>query len=68
MRLSLAALETLAVIAYKQPVTLPEIQAISWSACEWCHQNTPREEADHDCRAQGGHRSSDSIQKQRVTF
>jgi segregation and condensation protein B len=27
-RLSLAALETLAVIAYKQPVTLPEIQEI----------------------------------------
>ena len=28
IRLSLAALETLAVIAYKQPVTLPEIQEI----------------------------------------
>ena len=28
IRLSLPALETLAVIAYKQPVTLPEIQAI----------------------------------------
>src|SRR5690606_16952190 len=28
LRLSLAALETLAVIAYKQPVTLPEIQAV----------------------------------------
>jgi segregation and condensation protein B len=28
-RLSLAALETLAVIAYKQPVTVPEIQEIS---------------------------------------
>ena len=28
MRLSLAALETLAVIAYKQPVTVPEIQEI----------------------------------------
>ncbi len=27
-RLSLAALETLAVIAYKQPITLPEIQEI----------------------------------------
>src|SRR5262252_1355838 len=27
-RLSLAALETLAVIAYKQPVTVPEIQEI----------------------------------------
>ena len=27
-RLSLAALETLAVIAYKQPVTIPEIQEI----------------------------------------
>ena len=28
MRLSLAALETLAVIAYRQPVTLPEIQEV----------------------------------------
>ena len=28
VRLSLAALETLAVIAYKQPVTLPEIQDV----------------------------------------
>jgi segregation and condensation protein B len=28
LRLSLPALETLAVIAYKQPVTLPEIQAV----------------------------------------
>lgn len=28
LRLSLPALETLAVVAYKQPVTLPEIQAI----------------------------------------
>jgi segregation and condensation protein B len=28
LRLSLQALETLAVIAYKQPVTLPEIKAI----------------------------------------
>ncbi|RMG44391.1 MAG: SMC-Scp complex subunit ScpB, partial [Acidobacteria bacterium] len=27
-RLSLASLETLAVIAYKQPITLPEIQEI----------------------------------------
>lgn len=28
MRLSLAALETLAVVAYRQPVTLPEIQEV----------------------------------------
>ncbi|MFQ5662230.1 MAG: SMC-Scp complex subunit ScpB [Terriglobia bacterium] len=28
LRLSLPALETLAVVAYKQPVTLPEIQAV----------------------------------------
>lgn len=28
LRLSLPALETLAVVAYKQPVTLPEVQAI----------------------------------------
>ncbi len=39
IRLSMPALETLAVIAYKQPVTVPEISRDSWRGFErgYCH-------------------------------
>jgi len=35
LRLTMPALETLAVIAYKQPATLPEIQEIRGVNCSW---------------------------------
>ena len=47
-RLSLAALETLAIIAYRQPITLPEIQEIRGVNSLERSEDALREEAHHD--------------------
>jgi len=62
IRLSLPALETLAVIAYKQPVTVPEISEIRRRGFERCHRHPARPETDHHRRPQGSHRPADSLQ------
>ena len=53
IRLSLPALETLAVIAYKQPVTVPEISEIRGVDSERRDRHAARPQADHDRRTQG---------------
>ena len=62
IRLSLPALETLAVIAYKQPVTVPEISEIRGVDSGGVIGNPARPQADHDRRTQSGDRASDSVQ------
>ena len=60
-RLSLAALETLAIIAYRQPITLPEIQDVRGVNSLERAEDSSREEAGHDRRARSpssGRRSS----------
>ncbi len=48
IRLSLPALETLAVIAYKQPVTVPEINDIRGVDSGGVIGTLARSQADHD--------------------
>jgi segregation and condensation protein B len=62
VRLSLPALETLAVIAYKQPVTVPEINDIRGVDSGGSHRNSSRSQADYYCRPQAGDWTPDSLQ------
>ena len=61
IRLSLPALETLAVIAYKQPVTVPEINEIR-GVDSGGATDSARSQADNDRRAQASDRAPDSLQ------
>jgi segregation and condensation protein B len=62
IRLSLPALETLAVIAYKQPVTVPEISEIRGVDSGGVIATLARSQADHDGWAQAGDRTPDPLQ------
>ena len=61
IRLSMPALETLAVIAYKQPVTVPEISEIRGVDCERRHRHTSGSQADHHRRTQSRDWPADSL-------
>ena len=62
LRLSLPALETLAIIAYKQPVTAPEVNEIRGVDTSGCLRFAAGPQADLDCRAQAGYWPADSLQ------
>ena len=62
IRLSLPALETLAVIAYKQPVTVPEISEIRGVDSSGVIATFARSQAGHDCWPQGCDWAADSLQ------
>ena len=62
IRLSLPALETLAVIAYKQPVTVPEISEIRGVDSSGVIATLLRSQADYDGRKKSCHRASDPLQ------
>ena len=63
-RLSLPALETLAVIAYKQPVTVPEISEIRGVDSERSHCHVARSQAHYDGGQKSRHRPSHPLQDQ----
>ena len=62
LKLSLAALETLAVIAYKQPVTTPEIMDIRGVQGAGVLQDAARPQADRGGRAQERGGQADPLQ------
>ena len=62
IRLSMPALETLAVIAYKQPVTVPEISEIRGVDLERRHHHLAGQKVDHHRGPEGSHWSADSLQ------
>ena len=69
IRLSMPALETLAVIAYKQPVTVPEINEIRGVDCSGVIATLSGSQAGHHRRAQSGHRTANPLQdNQRVSL
>lgn len=51
-RLSQAALETLAIVAYKQPVSKSEVEQIRGVNCDYALQKLLEKEARFDCRPQ----------------
>ncbi len=62
MKLSLQALETLAVIAYKQPVTAPEVAEIRGVQLERRAWQPGQPQAYHYRRTQAGHRPANPLQ------
>ncbi len=62
LKLTLQALETLAVVAYKQPVTSPEISEIR--GVDSCGRAgvADRAQADYDGGAEAGDRAADPVQ------
>ena len=62
LKLSLPALETLAVIAYKQPVTAPGDHGDPRRPGRRRAQDAARPQADRSGRAQERHRQADSVQ------
>ena len=61
IRLSLPALETLAVIAYKQPVTVPEINDIRGVDSGGVIRDAPGSEINYDRGTQASDWASDSV-------
>ena len=57
-RLSLAALETLAIIAYRQPITLPEIQDIRGVNSASVLKTLFEKKLDHDGGQEGRRRNA----------
>ncbi len=69
VRLSLPALETLAVIAYKQPATVPEISEIRGVDSGGVIRNPARPQIDYDGGTEAGDWASDSVQDdQRIPY
>ena len=62
LRLTMPALETLAVIAYKQPVTVPEINEIRGVHVGGVIKTLLEKTPDHHRRPQGRYRPPDSLQ------
>ncbi len=62
MKLSLPALETLAVIAYKQPVTAPEVNEIRGVDSSGVFRLSAGAQAHHHRRPQTGHRAPHPLQ------
>ena len=62
LKLSLAALETLALIAYKQPITAPEVMEVRGVQGAGVIKDADRSQADRHRRPEGGARQADPVQ------